>query len=952
MIFPIEILKKIACAAVPIHHSLVFVPRGYRPCANFALARRGALYRDGGRREGAFSGKGVLIHRVSILYPHKIVPKDAHECPEESPCQKVDFSVRFRACPSAVSRLSNTEHIHSESMTPIRWFAGGIALLLGGVILHAAIVVDDLPDITHEVADDAGNFAEVWGQHTIGQTITPPLPNFSGVALSLRRLPGTRLTGNILLHLRASPDATEDLRTTQLPTSFVQGDRFTEFPFSPLDTRNREQLYVFVEYPNGTPEEPLLLRAEQRGQNAKIVDYTGGTLVRDHQPAPGDLVFQLLKRARRPFGIQGVAVAFLGSISLLIGGIASIAARRGWMRTHWVTPVALSILGAGLPLIFYLPLLIHPTFLGVGDWDMNTTLHAAAERAIIQEQSFPSWNPYLCGGTPLAAFPEAPVFSPFFSTVLLGGAVQGFKINILLHGALGFLGMLLWLRKGWKLSWPAAFLGAAVVVFSSFFGLHLAAGHSRKVAAAWIPWILFFFQRAVARDVTQSPDGESTRPGRAVRFAAPAAGFLALMFLDGSVYLSFYTAAFVALVGTLASIIERRWRPIAVSVLILVLGTFLAGVHLVPTAISQATLQTTLKNETSPLPANALWSVFLDPDQRDDAQKFEGQTQPWFEYGAYVGLGPILLAALGLLAGRRAVLPWAGAGLFFLLVPLSSRLQQWTEVIPLLGDLRNPQRMLGMLTIVIGLLAALGFERLMRWLLGSTHPSSAENAPLHRAVHVALCVLTTIMIGHLIFMNTDSFSNTFTISPPAEENAPFRQGWARSRQVGAKDSFAFTMENTLRNRGSINRCSVASVRPVGTLRIPTSKPGEEVAADFQDAPYLGEAFLLDGQGTVTVEEYATNRVRVRYDTATPAMLALNENFHLGWRVAHNTADADQSATTPADDVRGLVTTPLPQGSGSVTFSYTMPGLGAGIFMTALGIAASLCIWRGVSLRRT
>jgi hypothetical protein len=129
-------------------------------------------------------------------------------------------------------------------------------------------------------------------------------------------------------------------------------------------------------------------------------------------------------------------------------------------------------------------------------------------------------------------------------------------MNVLLHGALGFLGMLLWLRKGWNLSWLAAFVGAAVVVFSSFMGLHLAAGHSRKVAAAWIPWVLLFVQRACIPENTPPESREQRRAHRwqSLRFAAPAGGFLALMLLDGSVYLSIYSATFVVLVGILKSL--------------------------------------------------------------------------------------------------------------------------------------------------------------------------------------------------------------------------------------------------------------------------------------------------------------------------------------------------------------------------------------------------------------
>ncbi|MDP3685846.1 MAG: hypothetical protein Q8R32_03365 [bacterium] len=838
---------------------------------------------------------------------------------------------------------------------PWQWFSGGSALLLAAVFLHTLIVVDDLPEISHDVADLSENVVEVWGNHTAGQTFRPPQPNFSGVAVSLRRLSGQRLTGHILLHIRRAPDASEDLRTARIPATLVQGDRFTEFLFSPLDTRQRELLYFVVEYPEGTVDRPLLLRAEQRGvkrlETKGIVDYAGGALTRDHQAAPGDLAFQLLKRARRPFGLQVVGGAVLGGSSLLIGGALSLAARRQWMQASRIVPTVLLVLGAGLPILFYLPLLMHPSFLGVGDWDMNTTLHAAAERALVREQTFPGWNPYLCGGTPLAAFPEAPIFSPFFATVLLGGPVQGFKVNILLHGALGFLGMLLWLRMGWKLSWPAAFVGAALVTFSSFIGLHIAAGHTRKVAAAWIPWVLLFFHRALLQGNADQKERGTSPAWRRLRFAAPAGAFLGLMLLDGSVYLSIYTAVFVLLVGIGASISERRALPIIVALGTILLGGLLAGVHLVPTLFSQATLKTTLEGGTSPLPYQALWHVFLDPDQRDDAQKFASQTQPWLEYGAYVGLGPVLLGLLGMLTTWRSVRPWVGAGLFFLLVIVSPHLQRWMDVVPILGDLRNPQRMAGMVTIVIGLAAALGTERVVRWLLGADTVVPIPQS-LRRAVQGALGILTAITIGHLIFVNTETLAGTFVVPPPKTEETPFRQGWARNRLVGIKDSFLFTAENTLRNRGSINRCSIAGIRPTGALRLPRASSGEDVAAEFQDAPYLGEAFLTQGQGAAMVEEQTTNRVRVRYETSTVALLTLNQNYHAGWRVSRVPMSQTQEQKEHAFPLDGLVGTWLPPGAGTVIFSYSTPALGVGILTSTVGLCIALWLWRRSGTRGT
>lgn len=821
-------------------------------------------------------------------------------------------------------------------MRRLAFLTSGLVLVIGGYGLYRTLL-DDLPAATHEAGNRPENRVAIFGSHSVGQTFRPPL-NLSAIDLTLFGPPGVSLKGNALLHLRRSPDSPVDLRTAEAPLDHLRKDVQTRFRFPVLDTRGEPRLFLLLEFTSGTAERPLFARAERPMPDRPSTewhDYPDGSLYLNGQATEGDLAFRLFQRGRRPFGLQVAAAAFLGGLSLLAGALAqSIPAVRAHTRR-----VTLATLAVGLPVIFFTPLLTHPTFLGTGDWDMNTTLHAAAERALLAEQVFPGWNPYLCGGTPLAAFPEAPVFSPLFGTVLLGGPVSGFKANIVLHGVIGFLGMLVWLRRGLRVSWPAAFLGAATVLFSSFVGLHLSAGHSRKVAIAWIPWVLFFFQRAV-----QDVSGPKTK----LRDVVPAAAFLALMFYDGSVYLTSYTALFLIVLGAFEASLRRNWRPIAISALTLVLAGFLAGARLVPTVVSQTYLHRVLDQTNAVLPLRSLVDIFLDPNQDPFAVKFDPQPQPWFEYGAYVGVTSLIFAVFGFALGGRRILPWAGTGLVFLLGATTPAAQRVIDVLPLIGNLRNPQRMAVMVTVVAGLAAALGFDRITRWLAGS---ASTPGSTMTRS---ALGVLAAISISHLIFVNSGTLANTFTVPAPAEElplqdKTPplFRQGWARPYLAGETDSFAFTADNFARNRGSLNRCSIASIRPSEALRVPKPDAPPETAAAFTDLPYEGEIFFLAGRGKATVSTYETTRVTAAYTAETTGVLALNENFHPGWRV---TLDAGHeppqtSPGEPARSLEGLVSVPVSPGSGFVTFTYRTPHLGAGLAVSLVGFAASLWLIR-------
>lgn len=821
---------------------------------------------------------------------------------------------------------------------PASFAVWGVALFaIGGAL--AATLVDDIPSFTHTAGERPDNDLPLTSKRTLGQTVRPPAPNLSAVDVRFRGPPG-ELVGDVTLRVRRSPTAAEDLRVTRLTVGKTRRDTPSRFRFSPLETNGEETVFILLEYPTGRQENPLTVRAERPAAPPspdRWVDYPDGSLYDNGVVVEGDLAFTLLTSGRRPFGMQLASAALLAGGSLLLAAAAARWARAPLTKVR----VAGAFVAIGLPVVFFLPLLIHPTFQGGGDWDMNTTLLASAEHALNAERAFPSWNPYLCGGTPLSAFPEAPIFSPFFATVLLGGPVMGYKINILLHGIAGFLGMLVWLRLGFRSSWTASFLGAAVFLFSSFLALHLFAGHSRKIAYAWIPWVLFFFHRAL-----EPRDGSAARHRSlsALRWCAPAAATLALMFLDGSVYLSLYTALAVAVAGCVLALSRRSGQPLVAAALLIALGGGLAGVHVIPSLLSQRQLKPDLRSVTVLPPIRTLVDVFVDPLQEPYAQKFDGQPLPWYEYGAYVGIVPVLLAGAGIVGSPRRLLPWISAAVVPALGAFSQPVQQILITLPVFGSLRTTPRLVALVPIAVAVSAAVGFDRIRDLLVPNTETA------LGRAATTALRLLAAMVIGHLLFVNTETLATTFTVPPPRESRSaidvsrPFQQGWASPRRVGTEDSYPVTFLNTIQNMGSVNRCSVASVKPSGEIRLPPEHAPDGASREFLDVPYSGEAFFTDGSGSVTMVRQQTSRASLRYERARPGVVALNQNYHQGWTATLESAGGGQSPL-PVTAWNGLAAVSVPAGSGTVLFAYRTPFLGLSLTVTVLSIAFALALWR-------
>lgn len=107
----------------------------------------------------------------------------------------------------------------------------------------------------------------------------------------------------------------------------------------------------------------------------------------------------------------------------------------------------------------------------------------------------PYWNPYLNYGQPVLANPNLLFFYPYTLAIILLPFDLAFTLHFVVHFALAGVGTYL-LARAWGQSYKAAFFAAFVFVFS---GPVLSLGNLYNTVAccAWIPWALLATHRAL-----------------------------------------------------------------------------------------------------------------------------------------------------------------------------------------------------------------------------------------------------------------------------------------------------------------------------------------------------------------------------------------------------------------------------------------------------------------------
>lgn len=319
--------------------------------------------------------------------------------------------------------------------------------------------------------------------------------------------------------------------------------------------------------------------------------------------------------------------------------------------------------------------------------------------------SLPLWNPHVYCGQPFLANPANFVLYPPVMLYLVLPLPWAFNVDLVFHLILAATGTF-YLARAVTGSGSAALLAAVAFALGSNMVDRVAAGHLVLVhAAAWLPWIFYFIERALAADRMRN-----------LVLAGLLLGFQILSgYAQGNLY-TVYFAGFYFLVRCLGQPgglnLARLSRSLGALVVVPVTAVGLAAVSLLPA-----------------------WELLARSNRAVESYKFstQGSFEPGYfftfllprsvnspldvslEFGCYVGILPIVLACIGGLwaRNRRVVMAW----LLMLLIAVTFvlgantpiyRIYYW--VLPLIAKTRVPGRMLLLLVLFVSILAGLGAQ--------------------------------------------------------------------------------------------------------------------------------------------------------------------------------------------------------------------------------------------------
>jgi hypothetical protein len=386
--------------------------------------------------------------------------------------------------------------------------------------------------------------------------------------------------------------------------------------------------------------------------------------------------------------------------------VARLRGRQTWFQPQDVAAWGLLALAAAG---FFWRLLAGDAYMPADGGDMASFLFPLYRfvQANLRRGVFPLWNPYLYGGAPFIGEIQAGLFYPVnWAVWLLGPTVSYRSLEMLsiFHIWWAGAGMYLYLRG--RVRGMAALVGAIAFMFSDLFLTHF--GNLNLIAvAAWLPWVFWAYERALAR--------------QGMRWAVVGGALLGIATLAGHLQVTIFIGLALTIYTVLHALTSGRSlltvsRPFFLTAVV-ALG--LSAVVLLPAwEMAQHTPRAawdygqTVSFSLSP----AQWIGLLVPGFFGRGPQFHWGLWPRVEVG-YMGILPLVLATLALTM-RQEKREWALAGLA--LAALSFALgvysvpHGWlTALVPGLGQLRAPARFMFVFNFALAALAASGLEALV-----------------------------------------------------------------------------------------------------------------------------------------------------------------------------------------------------------------------------------------------
>jgi len=456
-----------------------------------------------------------------------------------------------------------------------------------------------------------------------------------------------------------------------------------------------------------------------------------------------------------------------------------------------------------------------------------------------------------------------------------------------MHLAIAFSGAC-FLARTVGISRLGATAAAGCFAGSSWYYIHMAAGHPDFMPYTYAPWAIALFYLSAQR--------------RRLTFATLSGLVFAVMYLEGGVYPVPQTALMLTVLAATLSIQRRSFYPLLVLAIIGVWAAGFAAVKLLPTLDFFGPGGRYM----DPGESNRLWMFLPELFSRYQwgGRILEGQPWGFHEYGAYIGVIFGGLSLWGIARSFRRSVLW----LVMCIVTLSLAAGNFgpyspfvlIHKLPLFYSQRIPTRFLILFTLSAGVLAGLGTDALN------------EKAGRWGAPAAMLLVGIALIDGWFV-----SASYMHEVVDGVENPKPWSATFVQSHEPTAAHAMY-----------------ISSNANTGVIVCNDPLPRVWNVHGFEESAYRGEQYLL-GAGTLRLSRWTPNALSFEVNVPSPTVLVVNQNYDPNWRVISGRGEVFSNA--------GLIAVRVPARRQELEIAFRSRAFMIGLSLSLLTVIAGFVV---------
>lgn len=515
-----------------------------------------------------------------------------------------------------------------------------------------------------------------------------------------------------------------------------------------------------------------------------------------------------------------------------------------------------------LTALFYSPLVKHINNISLDDdWLAVYFHHYFIRDSILSYGQLPFWSPYICGGYPIAQYPEFPLCSPLITSSLFFGEVAGTKVNILFFYLAGALGMYYLAKNILGYSVLSAMYSSLILTFSSWLPWAAKDGNYIEMYYFLFPLMLGLMLKAF-------------KTGRK-KYLIFFAFVLSLVIFDGNVaFLAIILFLMIYAFMECFKISRKRLKLDFLTMILLGGGALLAVlIAMVKAAPMAQLLLYNSRGIDDYASASSLAYTFrgLSGSLTRSAPLLK---MPFPEPRIFIGIIPLLMSFGYLIVKPLKSFKWAAALAIAVLLAMGSNafidLFKLLWRLPLYHSMHKPAKYYDFFIIFnIAILSGGFLNHLLRL------KRFKKEASL--AVFLIMAVSLTVLYAKNVKTNSQVFIGK---KPLLEKKEEFYQikglGLKRYSARTPKSNFYF---NILRNIGTIDWKTNIKLGEFAEPKYFVDKEDNLTP----NSSYKGEVFFTKGENTAFLRYFSPNKIIIDIEVVSSDRLIVNQNFHKNWQ---------------------------------------------------------------------